>query len=181
MNQKMEINSATSADMYSIQGAVSVIQHVVPNVNKLLEDNILLLSESFTRIAQSSKDLQNKLSKLEHPQKAEFLSLANEIGSGVSSAIIGMQFQDRVSQNLVIVNEIANNLNNFIKSNYSKFDNNINVEFSKLVLSLIKLGEIRDHYIENLKSQNLIEDGSEIGFNADQDTSHVNADEVELF
>ncbi|MDX1949191.1 MAG: hypothetical protein SFT90_01670 [Rickettsiales bacterium] len=181
LENKFEDNSENLADLASIRGALNVVEKIIPSVNKLLEDNILLLSEGLTQIASESKKMQKYLSENSTPDKNLLEAFSKRINDGASQAIVGIQFQDRVSQNLVIACDIASNLDNFIAGKYSLLEGNLNKDLSKDIMNLIKLGEIRDNYLEILKSLKLINDPSEVGFVPNSQADKVSSDDVELF
>ncbi len=180
-NNNISVAQESLADLASTRAGLQVIENIIPNVNKLLEDNILLLSEGLTKIASESKKLQKYIAENSSFEKSQLENFAKNINDGASSAIVGIQFQDRVSQNLVIACDIANNLEKFIAENYNLITGNLNKKLSEDILNLIKLGEIRDKYIAILKQLNLINDSAEIGFKPNEDASKVNNDDVELF
>ncbi len=158
----------------------TIVEDVIPKMNKLVEDNIMVISESFSKIAASTKTLsKNNASE-------ELKPVFEEIEKGLGSAIMGLQFQDRLSQNLVILNNIAQVLNvaskdvvNLQASKNASNSTAVNIDLSKKILENLKLGEIREVFVNYLISSGLIKDGSEIGYNPV--VCEVQSQDVDLF
>lgn len=157
-----------------------VLDYILPNVNELLEDNILLISKSFTKIAESSMDIQKKL---EEKKYDEVKNLVDEVSQNVSSAIVGLQFQDRVSQNLAICLMISSLINKHIINTITTHQENdifADLDISKEIYEKIFLGEIRNEFVKFLTDNNFIKHPSEIGHNPVAEIT-TNSDDVELF
>ena len=162
---------------------LTVIEDVVPKLNNLVEQNILTISDSFSKIAATSKTMAKHLA-----QTPEAKPLMDEIEKNVAMAIMGMQFQDRLSQNLVIIKNISETLNSTFKSaiNLQQSKNTsgndaINIDLGKKILENLKLGEVREIYIDFLSKSGLIKDPSILGYKAATEEANKQEDDVELF
>ncbi len=169
-NQKLKELSQILATATSV---FTIIEDVIPKLNQLVEENILVISDSFSKIAASTKILSKQNTS------PELKPVFEEIEKGLGSAIMGLQFQDRLSQNLVILKNISEVLNEVSKKS-SILGSGVDVDLGKKILENMKLGEIREVFINYLLSSGLIKDGSEIGYNPV--VCEVNKqEEVELF
>ncbi len=129
----------------------------------------------------------------------EYISIvakaSQDMSTAVSRAIVGMQFQDRVSQNLVIAENVAKENVMHLKENIDKtiakysgdsdfFDDNgsisLDIEFSKRLIKLLTLGELQHQFVNHLVENGYIASGDEIDFGEDNSGHDVN-DDVELF
>lgn len=118
--------------------------------------------------------------------------IAKEIKSAISGIIVGMQFQDRASQNLVItinvVSEIVTYLQTEIDQTIANLDKahepvTLDKEFARRLMSLLKLGELQQKFIQHLLSHQYIETAEEIGMQPGSSTADHNEDDdgIDLF
>jgi hypothetical protein len=116
--------------------------------------------------------------------------MIEDIQNSAGHVIMGLQFQDRLSQNFVILKNISELLNNHIKDAINlqqeknqPSDASINLDLAKKILENLKLGEVKDVFIDYLLKTGMIKDASEIGFNAasEDDKKQLNNDDIELF
>jgi hypothetical protein len=161
---------------------LTIIEDVIPKMNGLVEENIVTISESFSKIATSSK----ALAKYFELTGTDVKPLIDEINKNISGAIMGMQFQDRLSQNLVILKNISETLNKDLKSaiNLQQGENTvassgINIDLGKKILENLKLGEVREVFINYLINSGLIKNSAELGYTFSEEKKQD--DEVELF
>lgn len=146
----------------------------------------------------SDKDTAKKALKLLSAIKSQERSIFGEIKkvkkaieanvSEMSKIVVGMQFQDRVSQNIMITinimrtisdyldKEIANSLPSVSKEERKKM---LNKEFAKDLLQKFRLGELQSAFVEHLVKHGYITDASEIGFSPKD--HNKTAEDVELF
>lgn len=146
----------------------------------------------------SDKDTAQKALKLLSAIKSQERSIVGEIKkakkaieaniSEMSKIVVGMQFQDRVSQNIMITinimqaissyldKEIENSLPSVTKEERKKM---LNKEFAKELLQKFRLGELQSAFVEHLVQHGYITDASEIGFSPKDDNK--TAEDVELF
>lgn len=162
----------------SASSVLHILNYILPNVNKLLEENIMLISDSFTKIAEASSIVEKNLDNNNLP---EIRAQIQEISKNVSSAIIGLQFQDRVSQNLTISMIISSVINEHISKTILSNDGKVeaNLDISRQIYDKIFLGEIRNEFVDFLIQKKLINSPDDLGHKA-VDASNHNED-IELF
>jgi hypothetical protein len=182
---------------YSICSVFSVMSTQIPKLNTMLEDNMLMIGESFSEIAGKSRAQQAKLeaANSSDPILIEVKNISAEISANVNKAIIGMQFQDRVSQNLVILNNLSNSMKDYIsylvetignlskaKQQNSNDEKIFDVEFAKKIVKVFTLGELRDMFVAELVLQGYIKSEKDLGIVLVEQSSAVSADDdIELF
>jgi hypothetical protein len=162
----------------STSSVLHILNYILPNVNKLLEDNIMLISDSFTNIAETSSLIEKSL---DNNNLAEVRGQIKEISKNVSSAIVGLQFQDRVSQNLAICTIISSVINEHISKTILSSENQIiaNLDISRQIYDKIFLGEIRNEFVDFLMAKNLINSPDDLGHKTADETQHN--EDIELF
>lgn len=133
--------------------------------------------------ASSKRDVKLKVA-LDSSQ----VSLSNMLAA-VSSGIVGMQFQDRVSQNLVIAENVSNEMMIYLAEIMDKtiadvhedhLDDKIAIDkdFAKRIVAYFTLGELQKKFVGNLMSCGHLDDPAEIGVVS---LESDDADEIELF
>lgn len=173
-----------SKPLVTVASVFEVMSKVTPDINNLLETNMISIAESFTKIAESGRKLQEEVKTAQENQSSEVnIELLKEgldnINSHVSQAIIGMQFQDRLSQNLVILKDVSCEVRNYINSTLeAQGGRELDVDFAKSILALIKLGEIRDIYINDMVSHGYIKGPEDLDYEVAEAESDL---DIELF
>ncbi|HCR86507.1 MAG TPA: hypothetical protein DIV86_07515 [Alphaproteobacteria bacterium] len=178
--QKEAVKSEDILDKFaSTSSVLHVLDYILPNVNELLEDNILLIGQSFSKIAETSVAMQKNLAEKKYDEIQDQIF---EISKNVSSAIVGLQFQDRVSQNLAICLMISSMINKHIVKVISeqKGDVTADIDISKEIYDKIFLGEIRNEFVKFLVDYNFIKHPSDIGHNPISEVT-TNSEDIELF
>jgi len=173
---KMKMVENQNQDLAASSSVLHVLNFILPKVNKLLEENILLITDSFTKIAESSVKAGNFIQSGEQKKAAEEIA---QISKNVSSAIVGLQFQDRVSQNLVIADEISSLANTNMLSVINSEDGVFGISALKQIYSKIFLGEIRNEFVDYLLKNGFIATPEEI-CHLEKIESDKN-EEIELF
>jgi hypothetical protein len=181
---------------HSICSVFSVMSAQIPKLNTMLEENMLMIGESFSQIAEKSRTQQAKLDSANSsdPILIEVKNISSEISSNVNKAIIGMQFQDRVSQNLVILNNLSNGMKDYISylvetiGNLSKAKQQnsadptiFDIEFAKKIVKVFTLGELRDMFISELVRQGYIQSEKDLGIILVEHAPAGGDDDIELF
>lgn len=166
--------------------ALTPLAEQLPEVNQLLDNSFTEISAIFVSLAGEVEAHHRQVREaLEAPDSAarEALEASHKKMSGMlSEAIIKMQFQDRVSQNLVITA-------NVIKAVMSHLQNALggenvgaipfDTEFAAQTLTLLNLAEIKRRYIRHLVERGHIQDASELGYDM-REPAPAN-DDVDLF
>ncbi len=121
-------------------------------------------------------------------EKAEKQS--QEISAALSQCIIGMQFQDWVSQNLVIaVDVLAINIL-YLKEQIEASSSVLEVahesvvldkEFAKKLITQFSLGKLQQDFIEHLLNKGYIKDPSELNYDLEASTPEETDNNLTLF
>ena len=121
-------------------------------------------------------------------EKAEKQS--QEISAALSQGIVGMQFQDWVSQNLVIaVDVLAINIL-YLKEQIEASSSVLEVahesvvldkEFAKKLITQFSLGKLQQDFIEHLLNKGYIKDPSELNYDLEASTPEETDNNLTLF
>ena len=143
--------------------------------------------------AKSLQSLAKKITKQEsdiHAKLDKAVVAIKENSSEIGKIIVGMQFQDRVSQNIMIAinimqavvsyldKEIEHSLPNVSKEERKKM---LNIDFAKEVLQTFRLGELQLSFVNHLLEHGYIKDASDIGFDISAHDKADDDDDVDLF
>jgi hypothetical protein len=179
--------------------ALEVLSEEMPKINELLEADMSRLSDHFsnlTKICKEQEQMADSLLKSSAPKAQEvgksLKEKCSEANQEIGNIVICMQFQDRVSQNMVISidvmrvivayleEEINMTLNNFSHS-FKKKDQRkrveIEVSFAKKVIEKLWLGDLRNSFVNHLLEHGYIEKPEDVGHMVTKATS----DGVDLF
>lgn len=180
MASSLNVNDESLKSLASASAVAEVMAKVTPDINNLLEENITSISDNFTEIASSGRNLQSRIEASgDKLSISEIKSEVEKINKSVANAIIGLQFQDRLSQNLVILQDISQEIKSSIENTLDKKESKeIDIELSKTILSLLKLGTIRDTYIEYLISKGFIDSPEDLGYH---EIENEEESDIELF
>lgn len=114
----------------------------------------------------------------------------------VSGAIVGMQFQDRISQNIVIaqkvIHSIVEYLENSIDSTISEVKNHSGInlgqnsgildkDFAEKLIVFLTLGELQKQFVDHLITRGYIKNASQIDMAGYNQKVQKADDNVELF
>lgn len=144
-------------------GAIYALAKQLPEVNALLEDSFEQLSATFMQIAAQINAYRDKVAaqKLPPDACAELNALGGDITAGITKVVMGLQFQDRVSQNLVItINVLGDLLDEWPQGESSDARD---LAFARSVLEKMKLGEFRQRYLDYLLQHGLIDSAESLG------------------
>lgn len=173
--------------------ALEVLCSQIPKMNRVLEENMVALGNSFGVVASKSQEQQANLKNMimEGRGKGRFPAmekLSVEINSAISSAIVSMQFQDRVSQNLIIATNVSSEIMTYLKESVeitaSVLQNSENTpldeDFAKRLIKHLTLGELQHKFIQHLIEHSYIKDASQLGYSNEHDQK-TPASDIELF
>ncbi len=179
--------------------AMQVLAEQLPKVNGLLEDSFEDISGRFVSMTQDVSSMRNMMKgiSLEAGAVSGKVSSANNIMDRMSDQLmaltIAMQFQDRVSQNLVITINVLLETINYLQKGIDDticsipdeaMSGVLDVDYSKKLLDQLKLGELRHHYVSHLLEQGYISDPADIGECLDEEEhkpAAADGDDIELF
>ncbi len=165
-------------------GAIHALAQQLPEVNTLLETSFEDISGTFMQIASqiSSYREQVEAEELSDEARSALDKIAQGINANITKIIMGLQFQDRVSQNLVITINVLNDLLEEWPEDESSDARDL--AFAQSVLEKMKLGEFRQRYLDYLLEHNLIDDPASIGFQSLENSvssASDSEDDIDLF
>lgn len=155
-----------------------------------VREAIMNLGNGAGDVAQEIKDIKSAIAqqekKLDEALKVSQVSYNKMLGA-VTSAIVGMQFQDRVSQNLKIAENVSKEIVRYLKETVGKTSSALgdgasgvlDTEFAKRLASLLTLGELQRQFADHLLAQGYIQNVEQVGIKPE--AKEQGADEVELF
>lgn len=188
---------AKAATIFLVDGHPTTLREVLQIFRKITEDarngkeeekNKRMLNSIIAAVMQQEEQLRNAL------ETAEFSS--DKMICAITSAIVGMQFQDRVSQNLVIATNVSKEiiiyLREAIDATISSFESRehvlgksgtiaIDETFAKKLIEYLTLGELQQKFIDHLITHGYITNPSQLGFIKDGLVKKQNGESVELF
>lgn len=149
-------------------------------VNQLLETSFNDLSSQFVQMAE---DMKAYRALTRTHLDAEGVALAGRIEATLAQSIMSMQFQDRVSQNLVITMDVLKTLAAELEAQLhgdAEEGAPIQTDAARELYHFLRLGEVRGEYLEALKRRGYIKGAEELGLSG-AETPKENSDDVELF
>lgn len=177
--------------------STEVLSEQLPKVNNLLEKSMNDISTHFGiisnilhKISEQTKDIKNLLENKSEINSDQLDIIEKEISNSlkeISSIVVGMQFQDRVSQNIIITTSIMKSISAYLEDRIGILLPHINKEerkklldkeFAVELLEKFRLGELQHSFVDHLLSHGYIENPSEIGFTSEKTQQN---DDVDLF
>ena len=193
MNEISEHFSIVASNSRKINEKIVKIDESLDNIkNKGKDVNILTQLEkiagktSDSKTAEEIKSLAKNIKKQEdflHLEIKNIIDIIKEDSKELSEIVVGMQFQDRVSQNILITinvmneivtyidKEIENSLPNITKGERKKL---LDVDFAKKLIKTLRLGELQLSFVNHLVDHGYINDAKDLDFVVED---HINQDE----
>lgn len=140
------------------------------------------LNELAKKIAEQEKSLHSELKKATKAVKSN----SSEIGE----VVVGLQFQDRVSQNILItvniMRSIVSYLEKEIKTSLPSITREerrglLDKEFAKEILQQFRLGELQTSFVSHLVNHGYIEKPEDLGFSFKEHSKQEDDDDIDLF
>lgn len=140
---------------------------------------LLTLSEDIT---VQSNDIHDEIEKANNA--------LSDASKEISQIVMNMQFQDRVSQNILITVNIMKSIVNYLDEgitqslpNISKEDRRklLNIEFAQELLKQFRLGDLQKSFVDHLIAHEYIKKAEDIGFSDDQREQRDEDDNIDLF
>ncbi|NDF11415.1 MAG: hypothetical protein EB060_01170 [Proteobacteria bacterium] len=174
--------------------SLEVLTQLLPDVSKRLESDMMAISEQFVMLAstlQAQHALIQKMleSEASHTSLQTLHQQSQHSAQAIGKIIMGMQFQDWVTQNLVIAT-------NVIKANIAHLEESmdktatpqqqadipIDKHFAKELVEDFKLGELQRRFVDHLLKHHYIKDTKEIDFSLSDVAEKKTADDnIDLF
>ncbi len=221
--QLPKVNTLLEDNMLSLSNSFSTLAVEAQNQSKNITEIIgsatsLTIAGEQTSLSDALKGLQKSIGECEggfpaiekslddivvavDNQQGSMLSAIEsaEVSSekmvgAISGAIVGMQFQDRVSQNLVITENVLRETVLYLKSSIdntlsmflsnpviknTKYDYGLDKDFAKKMLELLNLGELQGQFVDHLIEHGYIENIEQLGLTGNFEAEEE--DDVELF
>ncbi len=203
MNDISEHFGILASDSREIGQELDQIDHAVNELE--IDGKIVNITTYIHDLAKNTKDKKSakELDKLAQALKNQKKDVNKELKKAhkaleemtveVSRIVVGMQFQDRVSQNIVITvdimrsiaqyldREIENSIPNITREERKKL---IDKEFAKKLLEKFRLGELQLSFVNHLVEHGYIDNAEELGFSIDghaADDNKSDDDGIDLF
>lgn len=181
------------------EAQISVLQALtkqLPQINELLENSFNDLSSTFVEMSSDIMAFQNQIKTLADLNEDddviaemayESTTVSARINESLTKVIMGMQFQDRVSQNFVItinvLREIAAELDQYSKDIRDTLGGEVSItpdaDTVSMFTEILKLGEVKQLFLDFLKERGHGELVAQIGGGFHGHT--VDEEDVELF
>lgn len=154
--------------------ALEVLRSQLPEVKQLMEHNIEDVSGAFSDIAAHVGNQDT----------------TGTLADALARAIMGLQFQDRVSQNLVItinvLNAVIEYLQREIDDTASALDraherSRLDMDFAKHLMGLLNLGDLQRKFVHHLLEHGYIENPAALGLSPDVPEKKRADDDIDLF
>lgn len=175
--------------------ALEVLCAQLPEVKDLLETNMTGVSEKFIEMAAEFEKydaiVRDALTKktADNTSLASLDGMAESIANTLSQVIVDMQFQDRVSQNLVITINVLNATSQYLQDEIDMTISNLNrtkeradldADFARNLIALLTLGELQHKFVNHLLTHGYISTPGEIGYDPGTAEQQQSGD-VDLF
>jgi len=161
------------------------------------------ITKHLQEIAKESKDketakkllsLAKKINEQEeqiHSELKQALLIVKDNSNKISNIVVGMQFQDRVSQNIVITVNILKTIVEYLDKEIGDALPNISREerrklldrdFALQILDKLRLGELQLSFVNHLIDHGYIKDAAEVGFSIEAHQKNDDSDDdIDLF
>lgn len=136
-----------------------------------------------------AKKVKNQEDNL-HSELKNTIAILKENSKELSEIVVGMQFQDRVSQNIMITinvmqaivdylnREVENSLPNITREDRKKL---LNIDFAKQLIKTLRLGELQLSFVNHLIERGYIQKSSEVDFCIEDHIKKEDDDNIDLF
>ncbi len=168
--------------MRTVEAALHTLAVHLPEVNALLDTSFSSISEQFVEVANLLQEYgalcdKPSLSEAETASKHEIFQRMSAL---VGKTIIDMQFQDRVSQNLVITVNIAQQIAEALRGRIPE-GTPLDTKLTQQLVHLLNLGDIKQKFTAYAQSVGAMSDPAEYGIREAVVTAKAEEDDIELF
>lgn len=169
--------------------SLEVLCAQIPEVSKLLENSMCSISERFVAMAADFERYAEEV-KAGEKHTANLEEFEHNISGAISSIIVDMQFQDRVSQNLVIVTNVLNAIIVYLQDEINETTANLDErneraeldkEFAMKLLKFLTLGELQHKFMDHLLTHHYINDYADLGYDPNAHPDRKKEDDIDLF
>lgn len=201
MNEISERFSHLSSNMQKIQDEVNYIDETLDTVK--IKGYAVEIPDHLEKLASKTEDettakylkeaadkIRSQENKL-HKELGKATSAIQENFNEISQIVVGMQFQDRVSQNILITVNVMQEIISFLDAqiltampDITKEDRKkmLNKDFAKDLIKTFRLGELQLSFVRHLIEHGYIEDAAEVGFDLSaHEVGDKKDDDIDLF
>jgi hypothetical protein len=193
-NKITQNSSEIEKEIKHIDKAVDIIK--VGKEEVKIPDHLkqIALETSDDKTAKALKSLATKIEKQEsdlHDELDKTIENIQDNINEISHIVVGMQFQDRVSQNILITINIMKTIVDYLEKEICKSLPNLPKEerrklldkdFAKEILTQFRLGELQLSFVQHLIEHGYIKNADEVGFSIeDHQKKDDDEDDIELF
>jgi hypothetical protein len=178
--------------------STEVLSEQLPKINTLLETSMDSISDHFHIVAGNIRKMNECLEVIENNSDVsgpavesleQVKGMMQQTNQEIAKIVIDMQFQDRVSQNIVItINimkaiveyfelEVSHSLPKLSKDERKKL---LDIDFAKKLLDQFRLGELQNSFVQHLVEHGYIRNAEEIGYALEQEKQSSD-DDIDLF
>ncbi len=165
--------------------SIDIAQYIKTLAPEIKND---ITRKKFEDLAQAASE--------QHSDMSQVLDQANQVmqdtSDSISQIIISMQFQDRVSQNIIITINIMKTIVDYLEKglnislpNVSKDERKklLDKDFAVKLLEEFRLGELQHSFVNHLLEHGYISSATDIGFEDSQASiaAEDDEDDIELF
>ena len=174
MDQPLAHTNASDTDLSAeTRATLHTAAHIL---SSHIQEINLLLDTSFSNISSQFITISSMVSALASLPDAQARNAKTaEISALIGKTIMDMQFQDRVSQNLVITSNILKATADTLNVEHAK---SLNQPLADTLVHLLNLGDIKHKFFAYALERGFI-DASAIP--TSDATTHVSDDDIELF
>ena len=174
-------SALSDEQLRTIEAALHTLSEHLPEVNHLLDGSFSSISEQFVSVADMMAEYgalaeKDDATDAEKERRAQVFSAMTAL---VSKTIVDMQFQDRVSQNLVITINVAKQIAEMLQERLHP-GIQLDTKMTQQLFFLLNLGEIKEKFITYARSTGAMEDPAEYGIR-DAHVAKKDEDDIELF
>ncbi len=173
--------------------ALEVLAAHLPEVNDLLDGSFSEISQNFVEVSGQldcyRKKVEIMAARDQSAEGEEALAMAHDISQRVGKLIVSLQFQDRVSQNMVITVNVMRAIVEYLQAEIkvtagsllqAETGSVLDVEFAEKLIALLNLGELKQRFVEHLLAHGYITDAAEVGYNSGE-YADCTDDDIDLF
>ncbi len=163
---------------------LDVLLQQLPEVHGLLEESMVGITEEFVALAKDWQEMSDILGSdggdamlpIDH-RKLE------AIQQRFGKLTVSMQFQDRVSQNLLAACDALQQVADKIQGclDHQDVSYPVDTDLAKAQLAALRLGDLQTRYVEALQKRQFIATGSEVGFDHSTSAQAKDDDDIDLF
>lgn len=181
LQSQEEQHALSDSQLRTIEAALHTLSRHLPEVNTLLDTSFSSISEQFVQVAELMAEYgalaeKDTATDAEKEHRAKLFSTMTKL---VSKTIVDMQFQDRVSQNLVITINVAKQIADLMQERLH-MGTQLDTKMTQQLFYLLNLGEIKEKFIAYARSAGAMEDPAEYGIR-DAHVEKKDDDDIELF